>query len=82
MEYDYILIFSNTHNAINCEKVLINYNIDVTVLPTPSNISNSCGISIGIYKNDFDKVKKFILNKNISIKFIYDIKNNSILNSF
>ena len=73
---DYILIFINTHNALLCEKILKDVEIDVNILPTPSHISNSCGISIGISNNDFDKINDLILNNKIFVKFIYDLKNN------
>ncbi len=68
----YILIFLNTHNALNCEKVLIENKINLEVLPTPSYISNSCGISIGINEENIDKILELIENKNISVKLIYD----------
>lgn len=68
----YILIFLNTHNALNCEKVLIENKINLEVLPTPSYISNSCGISIGINEENIDKILELIENKKISVKLIYD----------
>lgn len=77
---DYILIFNNTHNALSCEKILNEMNISMTILPNPSHISGSCGISIGINKIDFDEVKK-IINKQINVKSIYDIKNNLIIDN-
>lgn len=75
---DYILIFNNTHNALCCEKILNEMKILITILPSPSHISGSCGISIGINQNDFDEVKR-IINKKINVKCIYDPKNNLMI---
>ena len=72
---EYILVFINTHNALNCEKVLENKKINITVMPTPSYISNSCGISIKIKEENLENVKELINEGSIQVKFIYDIKN-------
>lgn len=73
---DYILVFTNTHNALNCEKILERQNIPITVMPTPSYISNSCGISIRINEKLLEKIRELIEKKEIQIKFIYDIEKN------
>lgn len=70
---DYILGFINTHNALQCEKILIEMNFDISIIPTPSYISNSCGISIGIKHSDIGLINKLITDKKIFVKFIYDI---------
>lgn len=71
----YILIFSNTHNALSCEKVLLSNEIEIEVLPTPSYISNSCGISIGIQEKNIDLIKKLMNDELIFVKLIYDKTN-------
>lgn len=76
---DYILIFNNTHNALLAEKVLNERKIYMVILPTPSYISNSCGISIGINGNDLNEINELILEEKIKIKYIYDNKNQVII---
>lgn len=76
---DYILIFNNTHNALLAEKVLNERKIYMVILPTPSYISNSCGISIGINGNDLNEINELILKEKINIKCIYDNKNQVII---
>lgn len=79
---DYILIFNNTHNALLAEKVLNERKIYMVILPTPSYISNSCGISIGINGNHLNEINELILKEKIKIKGIYDNKNKVIINKF
>lgn len=79
---DYILVFANTHNALHCEKILEEINFDIRIMPTPSYITNSCGISIGIKNKDLNEVNKIIKDGKIYVKFIYDINKKSILNNF
>ena len=68
----YLLIFSNTHNALNCEKYLKKNKINYEVLPTPSYVSNSCGISIGIEEINIYLIKELIDSELIIVKFIHD----------
>ena len=42
----YIISFNSTHQAIKCDKAFGKNEIDYTVLPTPREISQSCGMSI------------------------------------
>ena len=52
----YIVSFNSTHHAIRTEKLLSENNMKVTTLPTPREISSSCGISVRFLK-DGNKVK-------------------------
>lgn len=56
----YLITFKNTHSAISSEKILKEKGIEVVVMPTPTTITKSCGISIRISTNDFEKVKNLI----------------------
>ncbi len=40
-----IIVFANTHSAMAAEKALLKQ-FEITVLPTPRSISQSCGIAI------------------------------------
>lgn len=52
----YIVAFNSTHHAIRTDKVLNEKNLKVTTLPTPREISSSCGISVRFLKEDMDTV--------------------------
>lgn len=71
MDKIYLLIFENTHKAIHAENVLKQKKIEATVVPTPTSITKSCGISIKINSTNIDDVEKLIRNKEITIKSIY-----------
>lgn len=72
----YIISFNSTHNAIRTEKLLAENNIKVTTLPTPREISASCGISIRFLLENIDKVREIIKENEIDNKGIYRIFKN------
>lgn len=65
MDDYYIITFKNTHTAINSEKILKAEGFEVTVVPTPTALTKSCGISIRIKNEDFERLKKIIESKKI-----------------
>ena len=52
----YIISFNSTHQAIKCDKAFGKNEIDYTVLPTPREISQSCGMSIRFGLEDIDLI--------------------------
>lgn len=74
---DYLLIFKNTHYALACEKIFTQQNVCYNIMPSPSQVSNSCGISIAVKNNDLEMIKGMLEKKIISVKCIYDVKNNN-----
>jgi hypothetical protein len=68
MDKYYILTFENTHNAINGESVLKANNIKAIVMPTPTFITKSCGISLRLTEEEVLKVKPLISEEKIKIK--------------
>ena len=70
MDKYYILTFENTHSAINGESVLKANNIKAIVMPTPTFITKSCGISLRLTEEDMVKVKILISEEKFKIKGI------------
>lgn len=70
----YIVSFNSTHHAIRTDKLFGENNIKSTTLPTPREITASCGISIRFLYNDLDNVKSVLKDNNIEFKGIYNIK--------
>lgn len=70
---DFIMIFNNTHEAMEGEKVFKSNNIKFTIIPTPTYITQSCGISIRYSNEEENKVE--LLYDNLKFKNIY-IKDN------
>ena len=71
MEKYYLITFENTHGAMNGEETLKKNKIRSIVLPTPTYITKSCGISLRIFEEDLDNVKKLILEEKMKIKNLY-----------
>ncbi|MDB8794018.1 DUF3343 domain-containing protein [Romboutsia sp. 1001216sp1] len=69
----YIVSFNSTHHAIRTEKLLKEKEIVCTTLPTPREITASCGISIRFLYNDIEKVKETLRESDVEYKGIYKI---------
>lgn len=69
----YIVSFSSTHHAIRTDKLLGENDIKSTTLPTPREITASCGISIRFSYEDMDKVINVLEENSIEYKGIYNI---------
>lgn len=71
MENYYIIVFMNTHNAIEGEKVIKAEGCPISIMPTPSHITQSCGISIRFREEYLEAIKKLIDEDKIHIKHVY-----------
>lgn len=78
MEKYYIITFKNTHEAMNGEKISKQNNIKIQVIPTPTSITKSCGISLKVYENNFEKINQLICENKIEIKNVYVKEKNTI----
>ncbi len=68
MEY-YIIVYKNTYDAMSSEKVLNEHNFDFKIMPTPTSITQSCGICTRFTK--YDEIEQIINNKLVEYKNIY-----------
>lgn len=67
-----VLVFSTTHNALAAEAALSKRGIELEVLPTPREISVSCGISIQTEKSELPEILALVGNGAINVKGIYE----------
>lgn len=74
MDNYFIIVFNNTHNAIEGEKTLKKEAIAVTIMPTPSQITQSCGISIKFEEKDLNIIENMVQEEKLNIKNIYNKK--------
>ncbi len=72
----YIISFNSTHHAIRTDKLLNEENIKSTTLPTPREITASCGISIRFLLENLENIKEIVKDNKIEIKGIYKISKN------
>lgn len=71
MKEYYLIVFKNTHDAIQGEKVLKEEGLSVIIMPTPTYITKSCGISVRFNISDVEKVKEIIGQDKVEIKNMY-----------
>lgn len=72
MDIYYVITFQNTHGAISGESILKNNNIKVEIMPTPTIITKSCGISIKVETEFIEQVKSLVEKGELVIKNIYE----------
>lgn len=68
MEY-YIIVYKNTLDAMKAEDIFNKSNFDFKIMPTPTSITQSCGICTRISKSE--DVDKIINEKLVEYKNIY-----------
>lgn len=67
----YIVTFQNTHEAMKAEREALKNRINVVVVPTPTYITKSCGISLKIEEESVQSIIELIKSENIKIKDIF-----------
>jgi len=72
----YILTFNNTHEAMKAESACVSEKIKVTMMPTPTYITKSCGISLKIDKDGLDNIKELVNSEKLTYKGIFELNGN------
>lgn len=67
----YVITFETTHYAIAAEKLFKEKKYPIQIIPTPREITSSCGLSIRFDESFLPFVKKDITESNIAIKGVY-----------
>lgn len=66
----FIIVFKNTYDAMSAEKKLEKENITLRIMPTPTLITQSCGICVRIENREI--VDTIIKDEIIEFKNIYE----------
>lgn len=66
-----VITFKSTHHTIKFEEFLKNKNINFKTIPTPREITRSCGLAIVFDLEDLPKVNEIIANNEINIDSVY-----------
>lgn len=69
-----VVTFQSTHHAIRGEKYFKEANLVIKTIPTPREITASCGLSIRFEIDKIDVVKDIIEKQELAIEGIYEIK--------
>ena len=67
-----VMTFMSTHHTIQAEGFFKNREIDFKVIPTPREITRSCGLAIVFSMDDLQGVKEMISNDDINIESLYE----------
>ncbi|MGH4051700.1 MAG: DUF3343 domain-containing protein [Clostridium sp.] len=73
----YIVTFQNTHEAMKSEREALKNKIKVVVVPTPTYITKSCGISLKVDEESVKSIVELINSENIKVKEIFVINGTS-----
>ena len=65
----YIIVFMNTHTAMSGEKKLQEIGINFRIMPTPTAITQSCGICVRVESEE--DVNNIIENNIVEFKNVY-----------
>ncbi len=72
-----VITFRSTHHAMKTEKALKNANLDIKMIPTPREITASCGLSIKFKDEDrdaiFEILRKLVSEEGIILKGVFKI---------
>lgn len=68
-----LLAAESTHLVIKNEKILKESNIDCRIIPLPSQIKASCGLSIRTDLKNLEKVKEILYNNEMELYLIKKI---------
>lgn len=69
-----ILTFQSTHHAMRAEKVLLQEGIGTKTIPTPRDISLSCGLAIRIDAKDVEAVRELKKVGTLDYKEVYSLR--------
>ena len=76
----YVVTFQNTHEAMKAERETVKKQIKVVVIPTPTYITKSCGISLKVGEENIKGIINLIKAENIKVKEIF-VKNGESVKS-
>ncbi len=76
-EIYYVITFNSTHHAIKAEKKLLDKNLDIKTIPTPREITASCGLSIKFPFEDLEVIKATIKENLFDVNGVFQIMKTS-----
>lgn len=71
-----VIAFNSTHHAIKSEKLIKAAGMEMITLPTPREISASCGMSIMFEIENIDAIKKMLDENNVDYRGFFQIEKN------
>ena len=73
MDEYYVIVFSTTNFVIQAESVVKSKKIPYQIMPTPREITLSCGMAIRFDKSNLNDIAEIVKAGEITIKDVYRI---------
>lgn len=74
METKYVIVFESTHHALASEQMLLAKNFDIKMIPTPREITLSCGLSILFSESLLQDIIELVERNVLIVKGVYKIE--------
>jgi len=71
MEKEGLITFKSTHFALRAEKVLEKKGLKFKTIPTPREVSHSCGLSLLVNSDNISQVQDMVKEDLINIDHLY-----------
>lgn len=72
-----VVTFKSTHHAIQGEKKFLDIDkVKIRTIPTPREVSHSCGLALRFKLEDLSMVEEIVENEDIEIDGIYKVTRN------
>lgn len=69
-----LIVFDSVHQAIRAEQLLLKAGLQVELMPTPREISISCGQSLSLRPDDFDIAREILVREKVAFRGIYSVQ--------
>lgn len=66
-----VITFSSTQHALKGEKILQSHAVDFIIIPTPREITASCGLSVKCFPGDKDHIIELLENASVIYENTY-----------
>lgn len=69
-----VFTFKSTAHALKAERVLKNASAEFLMMPTPRQISTSCGLAVKVFSDTMPTYHEILLNNRVEVDGAYNIK--------
>ena len=71
-----LIVFESVHQAIRTERLLQDAGIFIDMIPTPREISASCGQSLAFHADDLEAVRRILEQEKVLFRGIFSSDSN------
>lgn len=68
-----LITFDSTHHALRGEQILEQAGLGPDIIPTPREITASCGLSLSLLASDAQSAVQLLREANVEYRAVYDL---------